>query len=87
MLDSGQLLRGQVDLLLETDAGWILIDHKSGPASATQWQDVAIKYSGQLAAYARAIERATRRRVLESWLFLPVAGGALQIEFEATDAS
>ena len=79
VLDSGQLLRGQVDLLLETDAGWILIDHKSGPASAEQWQDVAIKYSGQLAAYARAIETATRRRVLESWLFLPVAGGALRL--------
>ncbi len=79
VLDSGQVLRGQIDLLLDTPKGWILIDHKSGPASADQWQDVAVKYSGQLSAYARALERATGRHVSESWLFLPVAGGALPL--------
>ena len=81
VLDSGQVLRGQIDLLLDTPKGWILIDHKSGPASADQWQDVAVMYSGQLSAYAHALERATGRRVCESWLFLPVAGGALPLKF------
>lgn len=79
VLDSGQVLRGQVDLLLDTAEGWVLVDHKSGPASADEWQDVAVKYSGQLAAYARAIEQASGRRVQQSWLFLPVAGGALPV--------
>ena len=79
VLESGQVLRGQIDLLLDTAQGWILVDHKSGPASADQWQDAAAKYSGQLFAYAQAIERATGRRVRESWLFLPVAGGALRL--------
>jgi ATP-dependent exoDNAse (exonuclease V) beta subunit len=79
VLDTGRVLRGQVDLLLDTDSGWVLVDHKSGPASAEQWRDVAIKYSGQLAAYAQAIEKASGRPVMESWLFLPVAGGALRL--------
>jgi len=79
VLDNGQVLRGQIDLLLDTRDGWVLIDHKSGPASADQWQDAAAKYSGQLSAYAAAIERQSGRPVTESWLLLPVAGGALPV--------
>jgi len=87
VLDSGQLLRGQVDLLLEVERGWILIDHKSGPASSDQWAAAATKYSGQLAAYADAIARASGKPVLESWLFLPVAGGAIPVRFKGACAS
>jgi ATP-dependent exoDNAse (exonuclease V) beta subunit len=79
VLDSGQLLRGQVDLLLEVERGWVLIDHKSGPANSEEWTAAATKYSGQLAAYSEAIARASGKPVLESWLFLPVAGGAIPI--------
>jgi ATP-dependent helicase/nuclease subunit A len=37
-------------------------------------------YFGQLAAYGNAVERATGKPVLESWLFFPVSGGAARIE-------
>jgi ATP-dependent helicase/nuclease subunit A len=81
VLDSGQLLRGQVDLLLEVERGWVLVDHKSGPANSEEWTAAATKYSGQLAAYSEAIARASGKPVLETWLFLPVAGGAIPIQF------
>lgn len=80
-LPSGQVLNGRIDLLLETDAGWVLIDHKSSQLSLDHWDQLATEYGGQLAAYANGVERASGKKVTERWLFLPVAGGALSIGF------
>ena len=76
---SGQVLNGRIDLLLETDAGWVLIDHKSSQLPLDHWDQLATEYGGQLAAYANGVERASGKKVTERWLFLPVAGGALSI--------
>lgn len=76
---SGQVLRGQIDLLLETSDGWILIDHKSNPGGSAGWGGLACKYGDQLQAYRQAIEHVTGKPVLESWLYLPVSGGAIRI--------
>jgi hypothetical protein len=80
VLDSGQVLSGRLDLLLQTTDGWILIDHKSTQLAPDHWEQLASEYGAQLAAYANAIEKASGRPVLESWLFLPVAAGALKLE-------
>lgn len=78
-LSNGQILNGRIDLLLETAAGYVLIDHKSFPGGKDQWGKLAQEYGGQLAAYAQAIENATGNPVLEQWLFLPVAGHVFQV--------
>ena len=75
--DNGQVLKGQVDLLLDTPNGWILIDHKANPRAGDAWEETAQRYSGQLKLYKDAIERATSRRVVETWLYFPVAAGAI----------
>lgn len=77
--DNGQVLDGRIDLLLKTESGWILLDHKSNPGGKDRWEDVALEHSGQLAAYADAVERATGEKVLEKWLYLPVSGSAIRI--------
>lgn len=79
VLDSGQILNGRIDLLLETNNGWILIDHKSSQLAPDHWDQLAVEHRAQLDAYERAVERGSDRKVLESWLFLPVAGGALSV--------
>lgn len=79
-LPSGQVLQGRIDLLLKVNGGWILIDHKSSPGGSDRWEGIAQEFSGQLAAYKEAIERASQEKVLESWLFLPVAGAAIRVE-------
>ena len=43
--DNGQVVRGWIDLLAETDAGWIVIDHKSSPRPRSEWADEAVGYS------------------------------------------
>lgn len=79
ILNNGQILQGRIDLLLETADGYVLIDHKSSPLGFSQWENLADTYAGQLDAYASAVELASGRKVTERWLFLPVAGGALQV--------
>lgn len=79
-LDNGQQMNGRIDLLLETAQGYILIDHKSSPLSMDKWDGLAEEYSGQLAAYAQAVEKVTGKSVIEQWLFLPVAGAGVRIE-------
>jgi ATP-dependent helicase/nuclease subunit A len=74
-----QQLNGRIDLLLETADGYVLIDHKSSPLSSDQWQQLAERYGGQLDAYAEAVVQATGKPVLERWLYLPVAGGAVRL--------
>jgi ATP-dependent exoDNAse (exonuclease V) beta subunit len=80
VVETGQVINGRIDLLLEVDQGWILIDHKSNPQGTDQWERIAAEYAGQLAAYKGAIERATAKPVLESWLFFPVSAGAVRVD-------
>lgn len=79
VLGNGQVLQGRIDLLLDTPAGYILIDHKSSPLGFDHWEKLAESYAGQLDAYADAVDRCGDKKVVEKWLFLPVAGGALRV--------
>ncbi|MFV3290281.1 UvrD-helicase domain-containing protein [Pseudomonas sp. NY11955] len=79
VLETGQVLDGRMDLLLATQEGWVLIDHKSNPAPEAQWQRLAAAHTGQLQAYAKAVEAASGKPVTEAWLYLPVAAGAVRV--------
>jgi ATP-dependent exoDNAse (exonuclease V) beta subunit len=79
--NDSQMIQGRIDLLIELVDGWVLIDHKSNPKGANQWEGIAKEYAGQLATYKTAIERATGKPVLECWIFLPVAAGMVRIDF------
>lgn len=80
VLPSGQLLKGRVDLLLETDAGWVVIDHKSAKLPRPQWGDFAAKHAAQVNDYAQAVAHVSGKPVCEQWLFLPAAGGAIRLD-------
>jgi ATP-dependent exoDNAse (exonuclease V) beta subunit len=84
-LTSGEFVRGQIDLLVKTTPGWVLMDHKSNPRGSTEDQTLAREHGAQLDAYAKAVMEATGEAVVEQWLFLPVAGKAARLEaVEAT---
>jgi ATP-dependent exoDNAse (exonuclease V) beta subunit len=75
-LENGQQIVGRIDLLLMTDKGIVVLDHKSTPSGPSQWPELAQAYAGQLFAYAAGVEQATNEKVVETWLVLPVAGAA-----------
>jgi ATP-dependent exoDNAse (exonuclease V) beta subunit len=72
----GQRTAGFIDLLLETDKGLVIIDHKSFLGASADWPAKALSYSGQLAAYCNA------RRDLpteSTWIHFATVGALLQI--------
>jgi ATP-dependent helicase/nuclease subunit A len=74
-----RIARGTIDALLETDRGFIVIDHKSSPRPKSEWLDDALAHSGQLDAYRRALE-AAGRAVAECWIHFTVSGGMVRVE-------
>ena len=78
--DNGQVLRGWIDLLLETEQGWIVIDHKSSPRPRSEWAAEALEYSGQLAAYAGALQGGGLD-CAGCWVHFPVSGGLVEVVF------
>lgn len=77
-LVDGRVVRGWIDVLLETDAGWVVMDHKSSPRPKSEWSTEAFAHSGQLAIYRTALE-ATGKAVTSCWIHFPVTGGAVTV--------
>jgi len=81
----GQLYKGEADLLLETDEGYILIDYKSYPGSIdrvlnAETNNYAGKYSGQLNIYQKMIENITEKKVVNKFIYYTVLGRLIKLE-------
>jgi len=82
VLRNGQSVNGWVDLILETENGWVIIDHKFTERPKNDLDDEALKYSGQLKAYKDAVEAATAKTVTACWIHFLTHGEMLQVEFQ-----
>ena len=79
-LDDGRAVRGLVDLVAETEHGWLIVDHKSSPQRKSTWREEALKHSGQLDAY-RSVLEAAGRRVAACYIHFAVTGGLVEVKF------
>jgi uncharacterized protein YjiS (DUF1127 family) len=79
----GQRLNGSIDLLIETDHGWVVVDHKSTSTGEDQLPYVASQYGGQLAAYRQALEAVTDKPVLGQWIHFMAMGTMLECELSS----
>jgi len=79
----GTRIRGNIDLLIDTPDGWVLIDHKASSEVVGGAGDLDAKlgrtYGPQLALYGYALHSATIRQAVQRWLYLPVRGQALRL--------
>ena len=78
--DEGQLISGWIDLLVETESGFIIIDHKASPRSKTEWESIALSYSGQLQAYASGLAKIHGDALIETWVHFAMTGGIVKVE-------
>jgi ATP-dependent exoDNAse (exonuclease V) beta subunit len=76
---NGQIISGWIDLLVETQDGFVLIDHKASPRARSDWEEIALGYSGQLHAYTEGIAQVTGRPVLGQWIHFGVTGGLVEV--------
>ena len=82
-LDDGRSVRGFVDLVAQTEHGWLIIDHKSSPQRKSTWKDEALKHAGQLMAYRDALA-AAGYTVAGCYIHFAVTGGLVEVRFDAT---
>jgi ATP-dependent helicase/nuclease subunit A len=78
-LDDGRIVRGWIDVLLETSRGWVIIDHKSSPRPKAEWSHEVVEHSGQLQSY-KNILAAAGRSPSECWIHFPVGGSVVRVE-------
>ncbi len=71
---------GQIDLLLETPSGWVIIDHKITVIEPGAWEEKAMRYSGQLYDYKQALEEVTGKPVESCWIHFFAAGGLVRLD-------
>ena len=76
--DVGQRARGFIDLMIETDKGWIIIDHKSFLGGHSAWPDKALSYSGQLSMYRQALVN-LGKPLVGVWVHFAASGGMVEI--------
>ncbi|BCH67897.1 MULTISPECIES: PD-(D/E)XK nuclease family protein [Rhizobium/Agrobacterium group] len=74
-----QVLKGRIDMLVETETDFAIIDHKSFPGRFELWEERAIGHAPQLAAYAGAVETITGRRCSELWIHMPIVGALFRL--------
>jgi ATP-dependent helicase/nuclease subunit A len=78
--EGGQVVHGTIDLLLETAAGVIVIDHKTFLGRKADWPSRALSHSGQLALY-RAVCRAMGHANVAVWVHFATGGGLVEVSF------
>ncbi|WP_237073449.1 UvrD-helicase domain-containing protein [Prosthecochloris sp. GSB1] len=80
LLHRAQVLKGQIDLVLETPDGWVIIDHKITVIGQNLWSAKALEYSGQLLEYKQALEAVTGKPVESCWINLFASGGLVRLD-------
>jgi ATP-dependent exoDNAse (exonuclease V) beta subunit len=77
--EDGQRINGWIDLLLKTKDGLILIDHKASPRARSDWEGIALGYSGQLSAYAKGLRILNESEEVRTFIHFAVTGGLVEV--------
>jgi ATP-dependent exoDNAse (exonuclease V) beta subunit len=76
---STQRVRGSIDLLVETPAGFIIIDHKSFPGKSEDWATRAMSHLPQLHVYKHVLQERTGKIVKELYIHMPIVGAMIKV--------
>ena len=71
-----QLLQGWIDMLLEVEGGYVIIDHKTYPGSDLEHIK---RFAPQLSIYKNAVTRITGKSVLATLVHLPVISKIIEL--------
>jgi hypothetical protein len=67
-------MRGTADLVIETRAGLVVVDHKTVGGGVEDGEVRFAEWKAQVGAYASLLRRATTQDVVSMFMHLPVAG-------------
>jgi ATP-dependent helicase/nuclease subunit A len=75
-----QVISGRIDMLLDGEGGFAIVDHKSFPGSMQVDSERLKAFGGQVTLYSRALENAAGRGSSEYWVHQPIVGVMTRIE-------
>jgi ATP-dependent helicase/nuclease subunit A len=64
---------------VETEEGFVLIDHKASPRARSDWEEITLGYSGQLEAYSDGIMQIMDKPVTGRYIHFAVTGGLVAV--------
>ena len=82
----GSVVRGYADLVIETEASFAVIDHKTFAGKRDDAIARAAGFAGQLRSYSLAVETATKKPVEGCFVHYPVLGVVVPVHPVATTA-
>jgi hypothetical protein len=74
-----QRVSGRIDLMVKTDGGLVIFDHKSFPGAEKDWATRLGSYHSQLATYSKLACGASGCGVAGLFVYLPVVGALLDL--------
>ena len=77
--EENQVLNGIIDLALETEEGWILIDHKTYDGLDFEKKIKDEGYLSQVAYYQLALAELSKKPVLKTFLHFPMSANVVEI--------
>ena len=81
-MPNGSEMVGYADLVIMTDDGFALVDHKCLNSSAEEATKTAAGFGGQLGAYARTITAATGKKCFGCFLHAVLQGLIVAVSVE-----
>ena len=75
----GQTASGWIDLVWQTPAGCVIVDHKSFQGGFDKIRNHCVDFVPQLNVYAHCLEKATGTKPLALLVHLPIAGALVQV--------
>lgn len=78
----GTLVAGTADLVLSSPDGFAVIDHKSFPGDPASADERALRYAGQLHAYAVGVSTATQLPFRSAWIHFPLLGKLVEVKVD-----
>ena len=81
----GRRVRGTIDLLGETQSGYVIVDHKTFPGRVEEWEKKALSHAPQLALYGHVLEQATGKSVIAQLIHMPIVGAMVKLDFRLSE--
>jgi ATP-dependent helicase/nuclease subunit A len=74
------IIQGIIDMLIQTPAGFLIVDFKTDRIKAGQVQERAQLYTKQISLYSRAAEAILKSKLISKWLYFLDPGCASKVK-------
>ncbi len=78
----GRVAHGWMDMLIESDDGFAIVDHKSFPGAADDLEARAEKFAGQLYLYRQAAAGSSGKQQGQLWIHFALQGRMLRLSLD-----